>query len=182
VTNGYRRSHDEDILNIADMGAVGRDPIRTFWDRNWLLPGSYLCRTDRVGLDLFDGMPECLECTYLALRLAISYRVKFLQLPTVIWDQRTPDSLSKSREFALSQSAAHERLLELDLPPYARQKVLERIALNFHSISGLHLREGDRLKAWYSHLQSLVRRGGYRYLPYTRRLLFAMVAPRRETR
>ena len=93
VTNGYRRYHGEDTLNISDMKAVERDPIRAFWDLNWLLPGSYLCRTDRVGPDLFDGMPESLECSYIALRLATSYRIKFLQRPTVIWNQHTPDSL-----------------------------------------------------------------------------------------
>jgi glycosyltransferase involved in cell wall biosynthesis len=182
VTNGYRRSHEQDTLHISDMQAVERDPIRAFWDRNWLLPGSYLCRTDRVGLDVFDGMPESLECSYIALRLATTYRLKFLQAPTVIWNQHTPDSLSKSRAFSLSQPKAHERLLELNLPSYARRKVLERIAVSLHSISDLHLREGNRLEAWRWHLRSVFRRKGYRYLPYTRRLLWAMLPTTRSPR
>lgn len=181
VTNGYRREHGEDTLNIADMSMVQRDPLRAFWDRNWLLPGSYLCRTDRVGSDLFDGMPESLECSYIALRLAIGYRVTFLQSPTVIWNAHTPDSLSKSREWILSHSRAHECFLELDLPAHSRRKVLERIASDFHAASDLFLREGDWREAWRWHLRCLGRHGGYRYLPYTRKLLWALVAPQRTS-
>jgi glycosyltransferase involved in cell wall biosynthesis len=182
VTNGYRRSHDGDILNISDMDVVARDPIRAFWTRNWLLPGSYLCRTDRVGPDLFDGMPDALECSYIALRLATSYRIRFLQSPTVIWDQQTPESQSKSRGFLRSQPEAHERLLELDLPTYARQEVLERIVANCHSASDLYLREGERFEAWRWHVQSVVRPRGYRYLPFTWKLLWSTLAPRKIVR
>lgn len=179
VANGFRRYRGEDTIHVSAMSAVERDPIRSFWDCNWLLPGSYLCRTDRVGPDVFDGMPESLECSYIALRLATSYRIKFLQPPTVIWNQSSPDSLSKSREWMLSNAKAHERLLELDLPPHARQTVLERITSDLHSASDLYLRDGDLFESWRWHLQSLVRRGGYRYLPYTRKLLWALLAPRR---
>lgn len=179
VTNGYQRSQDAVTLHIADMNVVERDPIRSFWDRNWLLPGSYLCRTDRVGPDVFDGMPEYLECSFIALRLATTYRIKFLQRPTVFWSAQTPDSLSKSRDFILSGSRAHEQLLRLDLPSHARRKVLERITWACHSASDLYLHEGDRLQAWRWHMRSLFRRRGLRYLLYTRRLLWATLSPRK---
>jgi glycosyltransferase involved in cell wall biosynthesis len=180
VTNGYRRSQGRDTLHITDMNLVARDPIGAFWDRNWLLPGSYLCRTDRVGADVFDGMPKALECSYIALRLATSYRIKFLSRPTVIWNEDTPDSLSKSREWLFSGAMAHERLLALDLPRRARRKLLERITCDFHDASDLCLREGDQREAWRWHLRSLIRPGGHRYLPYTRRLLWATLASGRR--
>ncbi|HEU4995226.1 MAG TPA: glycosyltransferase family A protein [Gemmatimonadaceae bacterium] len=171
VANGYRRVHGEDTLNVPDMRVVERDPIRAFWERNWLLPGSYLCRTDRVGPDVFDGMPPSLECSYIALRLATSYRMRFLQDPTVIWNVHTPGSLSKSREWILSNAQAHERLLLLGLPRYAQQKVRERITSDCHSAANLYLSDGNRLEAWRWHLRSLVRRGGHRFVPFTWRLL-----------
>jgi len=179
VTNGYRRCFGEDTLHVADMNVVERDPVRAFWDFNWLLPGSYLCRTDRVGPDLFDGAPEFLECSYLALRLATTYRIRFVHSPTVIWNQFTPASLSNSRRFILSQPKAHEHLLKLELPPYARRKVLERIVVNLHSGSEFLLGEGARLEAWRWHLRCLLRRGGYRYLPYTRKLVQSTLIPKR---
>jgi glycosyltransferase involved in cell wall biosynthesis len=179
VTNGYRRCAGKDTLNIPDMSAVARDPLGAFWKRNWLLPGSYLCRTDRVGPEFFDGMPEALECSFIALRLAASYRITFLDRPTVIWTEDTPGSLSKSRERFVALAGAYERLLMLDLPPSARRKLLERITGEYHSASDWYRREGDRREAWRWHLRSLVRRGGHRYLPYTRRLLWEPFAPRR---
>jgi len=178
VTNGYRRCFGEDTLHVADMNVVERDPVRAFWDLNWLLPGSYLCRTDRVRPDLFDGTPEFLECSYLALRLATTYRIRFVQSPTVIWNQHMPASLSNSRGFILSQPQAHEHLLKLKLPPYARRKVLERIVANLHSGSDFLLGEGARLEAWRWHLRCLLRQGGYRYLPYTRKLLRSTLIPK----
>jgi glycosyltransferase involved in cell wall biosynthesis len=179
VTNGYRRRLGEDTLHVADMDVIERDPIRAFWDFNWLLPGSYLCRTDRVRPDLFDGSPDFLECSYLALRLATTYRIRFLQNPTVIWHQCTPASLSNSRAYILSQPQAHEHLLKLELPPYARRKVLERIVASLHSGSDFFLGEGAWLEAWRWHLRCLLRQGGYRYLPYTRKLLRSMLIPKR---
>lgn len=179
VTNGYRRSFGEDTLHVADMRAVERDPIRVFWDFNWLLPGSYLCRTDRVRADLFDGAPDFLECSYVALRLATTYRIRFIERPTVIWHQYTPSSASHSRGFILSQPQAHEHLLKLALPPYARRKVRDRIVSSLHSGSEFLLNEGSQLEAWRWHLRCLLRQGGYRYLPYTRKLLRVTLTPKR---
>ena len=177
VTNGYRRNKTEDVLNIPDMSVVARDPIRAFWDRNWLLPGSSLCRTDRVADDVFDGMPASMECTYVALRLALAYRIRFLQRPTVIWHAQRPGSLSHSRHWILSSATAHERLLALDLPPDVQGKVQERITMARHSASDLCLREGNRSAAWGWHLRSLVGRGGHRYLPYTAKLMYKTLTP-----
>ena len=141
VSNGYRRCYGDDTLNISDMKAVERDPIRAFWDFNWLLPGSYLCRTDRVGPHLFDGMPESLECSYIALRLAISYRIKFLQPPTVIWNQHTPESLSSPG----TSSYLNRGLMSVcsrSTCPRTHDRRYQRITWNFHSASDLYLHEG----------------------------------------
>jgi glycosyltransferase involved in cell wall biosynthesis len=68
VTNGYRRDRFGDVLHIASgRGAhdphreIERDPLRALLRRNWLLPGSWLGRTDAVGASLFHGMPRYLE-------------------------------------------------------------------------------------------------------------------------
>lgn len=180
VTNGYRRTAGDDVLHVPDMAAVARDPLQAFWTRNWLLPGSYLCRTDRVGSDVFDGMPAGLECSFIALRLATSYRVKFLEHPTVVWHTDTPGSASKAPRQFLPRASAYQRLLALDLPRSARRKLLERITEDYHDASDFYLHEGDRREAWRWHLRSLVHRGGLRYLSYTRRLLWKTLAPGRR--
>lgn len=182
VTNGLRRDREGDTVHIPDLRTIEQDPIHAFFDSNWLLPGSYLCRTDRVGSNLYDGMPESLECSYLALRLAASYRVKFLDRPTVIWNMDTPGSLSKSREWNLAHADAYQRILDLDLPPHARRQITERVIQDCHARSHLHLEEGDFLEAWRWHLWSLYRSRGRHYLLYTRKLLRALLAPGRTTR
>ncbi len=175
VTNGLRRNGGEDTLHIADIRAVERDPIRAFFESNWLLPGSYLCHTDRVGR-VFDGMPSSLECSFLALRLAASYRVRFVDRPTVVWHVDTPGSLSKSREWILAQASAYRRILDLDLPRHARREVRERMVRDCHMVAHLYLQEGRMREAWRWHLRSLVGPGGQRFVLYTRKLVWATLA------
>src|SRR5690349_1965428 len=115
VTNGLLRAAGGDRLNIDDMGVVERDPLRAMLRRNWLLPGSWLCRSDAIDGDFFDGMPRYLECTYLGLRFASACRIKFIHAPTVLHDLDTPQAESKSRDYKLGWAAALRRLLELDL-------------------------------------------------------------------
>jgi glycosyltransferase involved in cell wall biosynthesis len=173
VTNGVKRDATGDTLSIPDMSAVRNDPLRALSQRNWLLPGSYLCRTETVGPELFEGMPRYLECTYLAIRLANDYRLHFLDCLTVVWHTDTPRSESKSREYVLGQVAATRRLLELGLPSDVQAR-LRRLASNAsHNIARLHLRERNLGEAWRWHVRTLRQADGWRYIGFTRRLVQA---------
>ena len=175
ITNGFRRGSDGDMLHINDIALIEQDPLRGLFHGNWLLPGSWLCRTSTVGPELFGGMPRFRECTYLALQLATIYRIKFLGRPTVVWHANTPFSESKSREYALGEEAALRRILELDLPEDVRAHFQSKLSSAYHVGADLHLREGNRKEAWSWHLQSLRQPGGWRYLSYTRRLFSALL-------
>jgi len=171
VTNGVCRGPDGDALVVPDMSRVAPDPLRALIQSNWLLPGAWLCRTDDSSKQLFEGMPAHLECTYLAVRLATTRRVLFLEEPTVVWRTDTPGAASKSRSFLLGQAAALRRILELPLPPDVRRCFRSRLSAAYHSSSVLLLEEGSRLLAWKQHARALREHGGWRYLPFTRRLL-----------
>jgi glycosyltransferase involved in cell wall biosynthesis len=171
VSNGYRQDPSGNVLQVPDAALVQRDPLRAMLTSNWLLPGSWLCRSDQVGPELFDAMPKYLECTYLGLRFASGYRMFFLELPTVIWRTATPDSMSKSRSFALGQAPALRRLLELELPGEIRADLKRHLTGALHAEAELRLREGARRDAWRQHLRSLCGRGGWRYLGFTTALL-----------
>jgi hypothetical protein len=175
VTNGYRRDAAGDTLHVADSAAVQRDPLRAMLIGNWLLPGSWLCRTESIGADIFRDAPHALECTYLAVRLASHHRMAFLEQPTVVWHTDVPASESKSREWRMSEPEGLVRILELDLPEDFRDGIRRKIAKACHSISGGLLKEGNPSEAWRWHLRSLKERGGWRFLPYSRRVLAAMV-------
>jgi glycosyltransferase involved in cell wall biosynthesis len=167
VTNGLKRTAGGDTLNINDISSVQRDPLRSLIQATWLLPGSWLCRTDRVGVEFFEGMPKFLECTYFAVRLALGCRIRFLDCPTVVYYADTPNSESGSRDYQLSHVGALRRLLDLDLPLDVRAEFRTRIRHTCQGNARLYLQEGRLHEAWRWHLQSFRELGGWRSIRYT---------------
>jgi hypothetical protein len=175
VTNGYCRGPDGDQLTVPAGLSVERDPLGALLIRNWLMPGSWLCRTEAVGPEVFDAMPRYLECTYLAVRLAMMGRMRFLEQPTVVRCTETSGSESKSRDFRLGQVAALLRILDLPLPPAFRAGLVRKVSAECHATARMLLQEGCLTEAAWWHLQTLRSRGGWRYLPFTGRLIAALV-------
>ena len=173
ITNGYRRTDAGDVLNILPGSDINSDPLRALLRRNWLLPGSWLCRSDNVGVSLFEGMPRYLECTYLAVRFATEYRMLWLDTPTVAYRVGSPLATSNSREYTLGQVDALRRIIELKLPSDVRRQFRRRIAASYHFEANRALREGETRKAWRWHVAALLESGGLRYAPFIRHLLRA---------
>jgi glycosyltransferase involved in cell wall biosynthesis len=178
VTNGYRRDGAGDTLHIRNAAAVQRDPLGALLSSNWLLPGSWLCRTASIGSDIFRDAPHSLECTYLAVQLASRHRMVFLEQPTVVWHTDIPGSESKSKEWHLGEADALVRILELELPQDFRDGIRRRIAPACHSASSRFIAEGSPAEAWRWHIRSLKEPGGWRYLLYTRYVLAALAGRR----
>src|SRR5437868_5008226 len=111
------------MLNLPRRSAmaVNADPVRALLRSNWLLPGSWLCRSDAVGVSLFEGMPRFLECTWLALRFALEHRMLWLDEPTVVYRVGSPAAESLSPEYLSGQMDALRRLLSLRLPDDVRR-------------------------------------------------------------
>jgi glycosyltransferase involved in cell wall biosynthesis len=172
VTNGFKRTIAGDTLNIKEIALVQRDPLRSLFRSNWLLPGSWLCRTDRVGVDFFEGMPKFLECTYLALRLALDCRIRFLDCPTVVYYADTPNSESGSRDYQLNHVGALRRLLDLHLPPDIQSELRTRIRHGCQGNALLYLQEGRLHEAWRWHFQSFREYGGWRSIRHTPRFIY----------
>lgn len=166
ITNGLRRGKLGDRLHLEDMEDVRSDPLAALMSRNWLLSGSWLCRSDAVSPSLLDGMPPYLECTYLAIRLATATRLEFVEDPTVIYNEDTPDSASKSLNSVVGLEPALRRLLELDLPPDVRQSLRLRLAPACWDAAGALARAGNLGAAcrWYG--RAFLRPGGWRFVPH----------------
>lgn len=179
VTNGIKRDAEGDRLSFKDISSVQRDPLRSLFQSNWLLPGSWLCRSDRVGVEFFEGMPKFLECTYFAVRLALGCRIRFLDCPTVVYYADTPDSESGSRDYQLSQAGALRRLLDLDLLPDVRAEFRTRIRHACQANARLYLQEGRLHEAWRWHLQSFREFRGWRSIRYTPLFIHALLRSRR---
>jgi len=171
VTNGLLRDASGDKLIVANFAAVRCDPLRSMVKFNWLLPGSWLCRTSAVDGEVFRDMPPHLECTYLGIRLATTHRTCFLDEPTVVWCADTPGAASKSREYVVGQEGAIRRILELELPPDVRDSYRRKLAISRNVAARLLLREGDERAAWGCHLRSLLDPAGWRHWRFTLRLI-----------
>lgn len=171
VSNGFIRNGESQVLKFSDLAALRRDPVRSMMRRNWLLPGAWLARTSALPAGVFEAMPEFLECTYLGYWLALCSRLGFLEAATLVWGKDTPLSASKSRAYVLGQAAAHRQLLNLPLPPDVRANISRRVGAACHGASRRCLREGGYREAWTWHVRSLREPGGWRWLPYTLRLI-----------
>lgn len=171
VSSGWIRSGTGDRGRQRDFGLVALDPTGEMLRENWLLPGAWLCRSDRVGAWLFEGMPPHRECTWLGLCLATRARLAFLPAPTVVYHLETPGGAHRSLAYCLAQPDALRQFLTLPLPPPTRDAIEAAMAGACHEIAHrLLFEEGRRRAAWRWHLRSLGARGGYRHLFFTRKL------------
>ncbi len=171
VTNGLLRHNGRDVLNMPARLHIGRDPLRALVHHNWFLPGCWLARTNRVLPDLFEGMPRYRECTFLALRMAAHYKLRWIDAPTVVRYVDSPHAESKTREYVLGQEDALRALAALELPEYLQRSLRRRITAAMHESADLLWTEGNLDDAWRQHWASLRAYRGLRYLPFTWRLL-----------
>lgn len=156
---------------IDDAALVSADPLSALVEGNWLNPGAALFRSSSVPASLFEGMPKFLEWTYLAVRLAQQHRLAFLDVPTYTHYTDTPLSTWASEACTRGLPAAFDRLLELDLPPALRNRFAQRLTAAAHGVAHLDLSVGRLLPAWRWHLQCLRGVDGWRFSPFTYRLL-----------
>ena len=174
VTRGYVDRGGRRELNVPDLEACQEDPLRSLLAHNWLAPCAGLFRSATIGTEYFADVPSYLEWTYLGLRLCLERRILFLNASTWVYHADTPGSLSKAPTYVLRQPASLDRLLALPLPGDARRRLLQRRGTALHTAASLELRAGRSQAAWRWHLRSLAAAGGWRYVLYTRRLLYAM--------
>jgi glycosyltransferase involved in cell wall biosynthesis len=178
ITNGFRRNGAGDELHVKPDNGVHADPLRAMLRGNWFLPGSWLCRTELVGVNIFDEMPSFLECTYLALRIAAEHPIIWRDTPTVVYSVGSPEAESLSRASVLGQVAGLRRIIALNLPEDVRRALRSRIAGAYHAAADHERMAGALLPAWHWHLASLLQPSGWRYLPFTRHLVRDAVRPR----
>lgn len=181
VTNGY---YDDgrvtEHLDYPNLARLARDPIRSVLEKPWLQSINALYRSDRVTVRDFEGMPDYLEWTWFALKLARRHRIAFLDEPTYRLNRGEPDSLSFSNQFYFGVPRAIRAILTLDLPADVRREFRHRLSASLHDVSDRARRAGNYRLAWRSHVASLGVQPSWRWLFYTRRLLLPVAAGAKE--
>jgi len=173
VTFGLRKRLEGSVKRVPC--AVGNNLIASLLDDNWLPSCGGVFRRQVVGPAYFASMPRYLEWTFLAFRLARERSVRFMiddpnPHYTIV---ESPSSESRSLDYSLAMPEALARMQDPSLPLAIQHALSRKIGAALHHASG-RCRKGGRLsEAWRLHLASLRTRGGWRYLPFTRHLLFA---------
>ncbi len=169
VTNGILHGRGPEVVNISDFSEIQSDPLNGFLKKNWLLTGSALFRTATVPQELFEGMPQYLEWTYIAVRLCLKEKnIFFVNNPTVVHFYDYDFSIDNSRQAKLGKPKALERILQLNLPNNVRVHFENSLTSVNHEISKGYLREYNFLSAWSFHLKTLRCRSGWKNLFFLR--------------
>jgi hypothetical protein len=171
ITNSYRRSGDQETLTFSDLQGAAREPLLSLFERNWLNNGNVMFRSSSVGVHYFVNYFPYVEWTWLAFKLSMDgKKVHALDIPT----QRvhvTPNSLSQSAAYRDSYMQLYRSMLDAQPPLPVRHRIERRMAAVLHDQSEDALRRGEWAAAMRYHVRSLLGRGGWQYLSYTRHLL-----------
>jgi hypothetical protein len=170
VTNGYRHENGRDVAQFATVSAFQDDPMACLMDYSWLHSGGMVFRSARVPPGYLQG-PQSMELTYLALALALTRNLQFLDVPTYRWYRGTEESLSATWEYQRGAPEAILRMLALKPPRRIKRSLERKYAASLHMLSDLERQSGNYKAAWRYHLRSLTLPDGIRYLSYTRHLL-----------
>ncbi len=171
VSNGWVTGPDGDEPAVQlKSRAIEADPLGSLLIHNWVgTSASGLYRTRAVSTEDFAEMPAYLEWTYVGFRLG-GRPFRFLETPTYRRFD-LPGSVSKSEAYRVGLIAALESILRLHLPRRARTGLRRRLGAAHHALSTSFLEEGNLSEARKHHLLSLAYPGGWRYTPYTRKMI-----------
>ncbi len=172
VTNGYRCLEGVDRPCFNDLGKIQRAPLVALFNQNWLASCGSLFRSERIGIECFEEPHPYVEWTWLAFKLCMTGKeMAVLDQPTFRIND-TPNSVSKSMDYTESFDALYRRMLEMKPPKSIVSTIRQRIGECFHCRADVLREQGKWLPAWKMHLKSLFYPGGWRYLPFSRHLLF----------
>lgn len=172
ISNGWCRMGEDRTPMIQDLSRVRADPAAALMAGNWIHAAAGLYRTQRIGAEFFRDAPAMVEWTYIALRLALTRRIRFIDALTYEIAGGSVDSLSQSAEYLRLQPGAIKTILSLPAPPAIKQTLRKKYLEARHQLADLEATSGHLARAWRHHLASLRPMQGLRYCTYTRYLLW----------
>lgn len=172
VTNGYLRT-DRDQPMVARGLAVDVRPVDSFLDGNWFASCGSLFRAARVDAGAFETRHPYFEWSDLFFRLVAGRRrIAYVDAMTYRKYEDHPVSLSRTAASRLAYPAFLAELIERPLPRGLRETLERRHRRALNNASLLCLSDGNLRGAVGYHAWCLMN-GGWRYAPYTRRLVRA---------
>ncbi len=177
VTNGYREASGERQLIFSKFDHYPDDPARALLEENWLASAGGLFRTDAVGEQILDGLPDFLEMTFVAFLLTKNHAVFRLNRPTFVIHAGAADQASESWDYLQAKPKVLQQMQSITTRKDLRSRLKRRRADALHQASEKALGYRNMLAAWKYHLHSLAIGDGLRYLPYTRHIVLGRYPP-----
>jgi glycosyltransferase involved in cell wall biosynthesis len=172
VTNGLINRDNSDRICLINFEAAAKNPWLALYTENWLKSCNSMFRTSSFQPDFFEEIEPYFEWTWLANKICKSNKnIKFLNDITFIIND-TPNSASKSEEYFLAYLGLYDRLLKQKPPKPIRRKILCLYGMELHARSDYYRRNRKTFHSWTYHFRSLFYPDGWKYLTYTRRLMF----------
>lgn len=162
VTNGYKNSEYIDRPIIKDMEFTRENPMMALTQYNWLASCSALFRSKRVQIELFYELPKYFEWTILALRLAMNYKIVFIDEITYRINS-TLKSLSKSEEYILNEMEIINTIINMPIPIKYRKIFKKKLTKAAHNISEYYRERKDYRNAIKYYLFTIKNSDGYQY-------------------
>jgi glycosyltransferase involved in cell wall biosynthesis len=181
VTNGYRRENGKDSLHFPSFSTFHLDPLKSLMEWSWLNSGGLVCRSATVPPSYLE-VPRSMELTYMAMKLALTRKLRFVDAPTYCWHRDAPEQLSGSKYYMEGAPDGIGRMMRLNPPARIKRRLARKYAAALHYLSDRERTEGNYGAAWQYHLKSLLSVHGIKYLAYTRFLLHLSRERRLETR
>ena len=171
VSAGLRHDGRSERPYVSHLPAEGDDLMLELLRENWFASSSPLFRSERVGIEFFDGQTKHYEWTLIGFRLlAAGRRFGIVDTPGFRVND-SPQSLSKNPTATLFTPVLLGRLLAMATRPAVRDALRRRLAAAHHACADFEWRAGHLGTAWRHHLKSLWLPGGMRYLTFSRHLL-----------
>lgn len=170
VTNGYSDSVKGHEILFENFDEDPEDPVLALLRNPWLASAGGLYRTETIGLNDLADLPDYLEITKLAFRLALSHKVERRNVPTFIKYEDAREKASSSGRYREETPRVLASMEKMTARKDLKALLRARRSSALHKCSEAAWREGKLMEAWRYHLHSLSI-GGWRYLSYSRRLL-----------
>jgi glycosyltransferase involved in cell wall biosynthesis len=172
ATNGYRNSNNKDSIAFNQLKDVTDDPLLALYRENWLASCGGFFRTNTVSVDFFQQLPRHIHWSWLAFQLLqAGRRVAVLDQPTFRIND-TDGSASKSDTYLLCHIEVYSRMLASATRPIIRKILKRRLMHAWHEAADYYRRQGILKLAWTAHLRSLQYPPGWKFITYTRKLLW----------
>lgn len=174
ATIGYFDSIESGRLSNKGNILEPADPVLAAIRNQWLDSGGALFRRKTIGPEYFTNpIGDWLEWTILATKLGLERKILRLNTPTYIRNFYAADRMEGSQKWTEGFPRAFDYLATLPVGPKMRDIYKRRKADAYHGLAERAREEQKLRKAWLWHIKSLCTRGGWKYLPYSRHLLFS---------